>query len=339
MNKCEVCESESYVSFRKKWGKFLCQNHMRQLNKYGFIQEDRGETGKCEVCGGDDNVYFRKKWGRFLCQNHMHQMNKYGFIQEDRGETRKCEVCGGNDKVNFRGKWGKMLCQKHLQQMNRFGYILKDKVGICDICRIKDADTKRIASTNMEYCVKHYAQINKYGKIFERTRFDTNKIVNRDGFSEMILYDDHGNEKAVTKIDNDDIDRVSDSRWSLTGGYVANGKNGLLHRFIFRCEDGLIIDHINRDKLDNRKSNLRLASVSENNMNRKLNKGNTSGYTGVSPNGKAGAWKACIGVDKKPLHLGTFANIEDALITRLQAEKKYYGKFAPQIHLFEKYNI
>ena len=52
-----------------------------------------------------------------------------------------------------------------------------------------------------------------------------------------------------------------------------------------------------------------------------------------------GVWAARITVNKHRIHIGSFSNKEDAIVARLQAEAKYFGKFAPQRHLFEKYGI
>ena len=50
-------------------------------------------------------------------------------------------------------------------------------------------------------------------------------------------------------------------------------------------------------------------------------------------------WQVYISINKQRTHLGYFDNKEDAIKTRLKAEIKYYGEFAPQRHLFEQYNI
>ena len=51
------------------------------------------------------------------------------------------------------------------------------------------------------------------------------------------------------------------------------------------------------------------------------------------------SWRVYISIDKKSINLGSFANKDDAIKARLKAEAKYYGEFAPQIHLFEQYGI
>lgn len=98
-------------------------------------------------------------------------------------------------------------------------------------------------------------------------------------------------------------------------------------------------DHINRNPLDNRKENFRKASRLENGQNKSRNIRNTSGITGVYYHKKTNKWASKIGVNYKIIYLGEFLNKENAIKARLEAEFQYYGEFAPQRHLFEKYGI
>ena len=99
-------------------------------------------------------------------------------------------------------------------------------------------------------------------------------------------------------------------------------------------------DHKDRDPLNNRRSNLREATHTENMRNCSRRKDNTSGYIGVTWNKKCDKWEAQLNINKKCLHLGKFVDKIDALRARLEAELKYFGtEFAPQRHLFEEYGI
>lgn len=98
------------------------------------------------------------------------------------------------------------------------------------------------------------------------------------------------------------------------------------------CE---IIDHINRNRNDNRKENLRIVSHTENQFNRSLNKNNKSGVSGVKE--LSGRWNAEIGYRNETIRLGSFESFEEAVKARLLAEQKYYGEYAPQKHLYEQY--
>lgn len=98
-------------------------------------------------------------------------------------------------------------------------------------------------------------------------------------------------------------------------------------------------DHIDRNPLNCRRSNLRPATHQENMRNISLQKNNASGVTGVSVHKPTGKWRARVMIDYKEIGLGLFENKDDAIKARLEAEAKYYGKFAPQKHLFEQYGI
>ena len=74
-------------------------------------------------------------------------------------------------------------------------------------------------------------------------------------------------------------------------------------------------------------------------MNQSKQSNNTSGFIGVSWSKQYQKWVSYINVNKKTTYLGRFADKYDAVKTRLQAELKYYGEFAPQQHLFEEYGI
>jgi hypothetical protein len=91
--------------------------------------------------------------------------------------------------------------------------------------------------------------------------------------------------------------------------------------YMFDSFPALNIDHINNNKKDNRITNLRLVTVSENGQNRGKQLNNTSGYKGVSWAKKSKKWEACIRKNGKTIHLGFFINIEDAYECYKQAAK------------------
>ena len=105
--------------------------------------------------------------------------------------------------------------------------------------------------------------------------------------------------------------------------YVRIRPNKLaLHREIMRNPVGKVIDHINRNTLDNRKENLRIVTIQENLRNQKR-PNNKTGHTGVAIYQK-GKFTAQIKVNYKKIHLGVFNTIEDAYKARLKAEKEMY---------------
>ncbi len=92
--------------------------------------------------------------------------------------------------------------------------------------------------------------------------------------------------------------------------------------------DGFIVDHINRNGLDNRKTNLRIVSCSLNNHNRKLQRNNTSGYYGVSWHKESQKWCASISLHNKAIWVGLFPDAKSAAIARDIEALKLYGASA-----------
>lgn len=140
------------------------------------------------------------------------------------------------------------------------------------------------------------------------------------------------NTGAYIYFDLEDYDKIKDYCWceDNTTGYaktrMPNNKYISMHRFITNNEYDLV-DHINRNKLDNRKENLRNVTKRQNMLNRhNVISTNTSGYTGVSFNKRTNKWRACICVNNKTIHLGQFCNKDDAIIARKNAEEQYYGE-------------
>jgi hypothetical protein len=88
------------------------------------------------------------------------------------------------------------------------------------------------------------------------------------------------------------------------------------------------IDHINGIKTDNRLQNLRLATKSQNALNSKRHKDNTSGYKGVSWNKRLAKWGARITINGKYKHIGLFKNVEDAASAYAAAAYMHHGEFA-----------
>ena len=105
---------------------------------------------------------------------------------------------------------------------------------------------------------------------------------------------------------------------------VSHGKPQPIHRVVWTMFNdtppkGMHIDHINRDKLDNRIENLRCVTPGQNILNSKLSKNNTSGVTGVRFQPRGGKWTARVMIDRKEKHLGSFETFEEAKAAREKA--------------------
>ncbi len=104
-------------------------------------------------------------------------------------------------------------------------------------------------------------------------------------------------------------------------------KSVLLHRVIMGEPDGLDVDHVSGNGLDNRRLNLRLATKTQNNHNQRIRKDNTSGYKGVYLDAKSGKWRARVKIDGKQHNLGYHNTPEEAHAARCKAANELHGKF------------
>jgi len=134
-------------------------------------------------------------------------------------------------------------------------------------------------------------------------------------------------------VDDDDYEELNQYKWGLSGnGYVTRvervGRKSIkfyLHRFVNKTPDGLMTDHINRNKLDNRKSNLRSATLSVNKLNTGLQSNNSSGLKRICWRAGRKVWSVQIvkriASKKQILYEKTFKNWDDAVDALLEAEK------------------
>lgn len=118
-----------------------------------------------------------------------------------------------------------------------------------------------------------------------------------------------------------DYERLKKHSWCLDvgGGYPmtrSGGKAYRMHRMILTPPKGLYVDHINRDKMDNRRDNLRIVTNSQNMHNIGIPKSNTSGYKGVTYSNRDRRWIAQVRINYKNNVLGRFKDKKDAIMAR-----------------------
>lgn len=135
----------------------------------------------------------------------------------------------------------------------------------------------------------------------------------------------------VTIVDEADYDWLLNWPWKWhyhNRGYVQDSRGRLMHRIILNPEPHQVTDHINHNKLDNRRENLRICLQSDNVKNTKGRAIRISKYKGVHLQRKNKKWVASININKKRKHLGCFSSQEDAANAYNLAAIEYFGEFA-----------
>lgn len=175
------------------------------------------------------------------------------------------------------------------------------------------------------YCQKHYFQIIRNGVIYDNPK--TNNITIKGKTANIEMLDKKGNLKGYAKIDKEDVDKVKKYKWSFSHEkkYVAtkiDSKFVTLHKFILGEKSGYEIDHINRIPSDNRKGNLRYATRSQQNMNRKFGRNK-----GITFDKRTNKYRVSIKKEYNEYNLGFYKNLKDARLAREVAEKVLFKEF------------
>ena len=142
-------------------------------------------------------------------------------------------------------------------------------------------------------------------------------------------------------VDEDDFEFLNQWKWQcMANGYAVRGhflgkidgkyksKIIYMHRFINKTPDGLETDHINNDRLDNRKANLRTVTRSQNGRNVSPKKTGSSKYKGVSWHPQRKKWVAWIKYKEKQTYLGIFKSEVDAALAYNFAAIEHFGEHA-----------
>ncbi len=156
------------------------------------------------------------------------------------------------------------------------------------------------------------------------TKIKRNPIFYKLGYCTMKLYNKNDREIAETKFDKSDINLVSSHKWHLSvNGYVTCSKPFMrLHNVIIGTHKGYVTDHINGDKLDNRKCNLREVLQKYNCLNRKC-----KGYV-YEPRNKYRKWKVQLIINGKYVYSRCYLTEQEAINGAKEIRRKYFGEYA-----------
>lgn len=187
----------------------------------------------------------------------------------------------------------------------------------CECGKIVSVEGNKLRSGHTKSCGCYNAD-----RIKKQRKFNEYEAV--EGYVKVKL-----NDENYMLCDAEDWENLKGHYWYMSDtGYAVceTMKTGTLrfHKLVTGTTAEVIIDHINRNKLDNRKSNLRIATASVNAINKGLQSNNTTGYAGVYFNKKSRTWNARVKVKGKIICLGTFPTKEEAIAARQAGEEKYY---------------
>lgn len=140
----------------------------------------------------------------------------------------------------------------------------------------------------------------------------------------------------VTIVDDDMFDYLNQFKWHISSGRYAATNMKIygtyikvyLHRFIIKASKGSQVDHIDNNKLNNLKTNLRHCTHSQNMINRPSYTNSKSGYKGVIFYKKLNKYIARIRINKQTIYLGSYIDPISAAIKYNKAAQKYHGEFA-----------
>ena len=262
-----------------------------------------GHSTKCDVCNESYNV----------------PSNVDGYKEDLTGQKfGRFTVDSFSHKAHSHSHWN-CTCECGNKEVKSISFLKHSKYKMCKKCMH--------SYTKKEPIVKEKAYVP-----FEDIAYQTkeNKIEIEGDIVRI-------NDKVLIDVWN--LEKVLSFKRYVSlncGGYPYmnwRGRELFLHRFIvdlpqeFDKETQLISEHINGNRLDCREENLRICHKSKNAINCGIYKNNVSGYKGISWNPKLNKYQVNLQFNKKNHYLGVYANLEDAIKVRKEAELKYFGEY------------
>lgn len=275
---------------------------------------------KCDYCGKEFNK----------SKSHLTKHNYCCKECKNLAETKKqkviCEHCGKEflKKLCEIKSSKHHFCSKKCFDEHKNYKVIKVKCIFCD---------KELLRTEKD--IKKYKNLFCNNECKSKYQRKYNDIVIKDDYAEIIIF--RLNKQISALIDIEDIEKVKYFKWNarydktIKNFYIEtttlNHKTIRLHRLITNCPDDLVVDHINHNTLDNRKSNLRVCTQQENaeNRNGAYITNVNSGYRNVYWSKRDKLWIVRLTKNYKRIYGGSFKDLKTAIIVAKNLRNKYYG--------------
>jgi hypothetical protein len=200
-------------------------------------------------------------------------------------------------------------------------------MSVTRVCAISSCDSSFEVVRGM--CNKHYLRARRRGfaSQVELSYRDKNEYIILDGYAEVFVTDMFANRTGSFLIDAADLWILDKTKWRVSNNrYVMSDRYRQLHRYLLHPPLALEVDHINGNRLDNRRCNLRIVNRSENLFNKPLMPGKQIGYKGVYRDRKNFEIKLMI--DGVNVRVGRIKSADEAAYIYDQFAAQLQGKFA-----------
>ena len=219
------------------------------------------------------------------------------------------------------------IYDKKKRESKKYYYRKKQKIYIANIgfkgkkYYLGSFKTKEEAIAAYEK--KQKELIGEYDKSIKEKKINRNE----NGLAIIEIKNNQGVKIAECIVDDDKWHNLIKCAWNIKEGYAHNQKIGLMQRYLLNAEKGVLIDHINKNRLDNRIENLRISDIQKNNHNRTKSANKSSKFIGVSKiyNGR---FAAEINKNGIRYRLGVFKDEKDAALAYNNKAKELYGDYA-----------
>lgn len=239
-----------------------------------------------------DNIYIKKgrKFITYTCQKHGQIEQREDHFKRANKECKMCRRENIDTSNMYRVPVEILIKRLEDKHENKYKYCLSnftDSRGIVEYyCEVHGKQTQLYFDHLKGKGCPKCASKNSYNTRTKNKLNKKYKNINQPKDYKLIPL----TQGKFAMVDNEDFDKLKHINWFYENGYADSSKHGKMHRLINKTPKHMYTDHINRDRLDNRKINLRSCTIQQNSFNSGVIKGSSSKYKGVSWCKKTNKW-------------------------------------------------